>query len=242
MITTKSIVGVLAFFSLTVGTICAVIIIFSDTNVVQNLEYKEAYQAVAGIMNIITVIFLTYLTMYLPNYGVIAKTFIIIVLLVGLVAEIFLDLAGERAPNPQDIAIGHYILLTLNFLIRGYLTLFYIQQDWSVLPSLKLPQPSDLVPEMTAPVVKSVEKIATDEDEIGKYKARWRSILDRAREKGGQTIEQVSYKAGWDVVNNAIKDNQMNSDNLQKALDILKYNDGTEVKGISLTGGRAKRR
>ena len=232
---TKQLIALLAFFTMTVATICSVAIIFEDTQVIEKLEYTEAYKAGAGIGNITTALLLIYLTAFLPN-SMIVKGILILLLIAGVVLEMYLNLNA----TDKDLANADYVVITANFLFRGYLVLYFIQQDWSMLPKIVIPTAESIIPSFPSAPKAPASSIALDENVANKYTTQWRNILNKAREKGNQSIEQKSFKEGWDIVNNAIKANDMTNANLQRALDVLKYADGSEVTGVTVGGKKRK--
>ena len=90
MATGRNLLSVLTIISLAIGMFCTVILIFQETKVVEKLEYQEWYRVGAAIANVFVVFFLSYLILTSGNRSVAYKIFLVVLLGIGVVAELVL--------------------------------------------------------------------------------------------------------------------------------------------------------
>lgn len=87
----------------------------------------EEYIVPAAVGNTLCVVFLIWLTATIPTRSTAYKFIVIIFLVLGLIGEIYLTFFFTQPPA----VYGTYVLVVVNFLIRTFYVLEYVQDTWS---------------------------------------------------------------------------------------------------------------
>lgn len=87
----------------------------------------EEYIVPAAIGNTLCVVFLIWLTATIPTRSTAYKLIVILILILGIVGEIYLTFFFTKGPA----VYGTYTLVVVNFLIRTFYVLEYVQDSWS---------------------------------------------------------------------------------------------------------------
>lgn len=190
----------------------------------------EQFIVPGAVGNTLCVIFLVWITMLLPNRSNGYKFLIISILILGLIAEIYLTFFFPKPPA----VYGTYVLVVLNFLIRTFYVLDYVQDSWDFLdevPTLSKP---------SAPVSKPVEQRSepekkaelTDQQREAKRDAREKldasikTLKEDPRGYMGPSIQQADQEIG-----KQIRAGKSAYEAFRAAKDLLKYKDGTPYTG-----------
>lgn len=87
----------------------------------------EEYIVPALVGNTLCVIFLIWLTATIPTRSTAYKLIVIIFLILGIVGEIYMTFFFTQAPA----VYGTYALIVVNFLVRTFYVLEYVQDTWN---------------------------------------------------------------------------------------------------------------
>jgi hypothetical protein len=226
----RSFLSLIALVSLIGGTFATALglIKIGDDQSGQFMSDEE-YIIPAAVGNTLCVIFLIWLTATIPTRSTAYKFIVIIVLIFGLIGEIYLTFFFTEPPA----VYGTYILVVVNFLIRTFYVLEYVQDTWSPLSwndYVGTPRTS------TSSVTSSGEK---------KPEGEKRPELDeRAREikkKIGEAVTKMKADAkGFDgttqdkaykAFNAAIGNKKSAEDAYKAARAELRYKDGSVYTG-----------
>ena len=121
---TKNVVSVLTFVLFVAGTAFTGFGIFK-TSESSNRQLEESYIIPAQVLNGLTVMFLLYLAST-SNFSASYKLFVIVVLVSGMMIEIYLTSYADREAE----SIASYVFVAINFLIRAFFLVELIQGEW----------------------------------------------------------------------------------------------------------------
>lgn len=204
-----------------------------------NKQLEESYIIPAQVLNGLTVMFLLYLTStstFSPSY----KLFIIIILVGGMLVEIYLTSYADREAE----AISSYVFVAINFLVRAFLLIELVQGEW-VSPITQSIKPT-IKDSVIAPVQQAVKDImpkpsVTEEkpsvDKVMEYKEKWRTIVKDVKEKN-PNYDGATVSKAWKVIDESSDSGQFTKENLKEALDKIKNKDGTPITGVTIGGKR----
>lgn len=192
----------------------------------------EIFIIPATIANTLAVIFLLYLTFTLEDASTAYKLFIIILLLGGLIAEIYLTMFSEQ----KLPFIFSYIVMVINFFFRGFLVLQYVQSGNWVRPTW---------PEVTNPVTKAVESVKSavtesrpaEEDKGKVLHDLWRTVREEIKKVNPDYKESTLGMANR-FVNEARESGTITKDTLREAMKMIKTNAGEDIKPVAFGGRR----
>lgn len=195
----------------------------------------DEYIIPSQIFNALTVTFLLYLTANNVSFSPSYKLLIIILLVSGLVLEIYLTSYSDRDPE----SIAAYVFIVLNFLIRTFFLIDLSQGEWAspitqqVAPMQKAIKQTitDIVTPAPAPASSSSDSLVAD------YKEQWRSILKDVKAKNPD-VDGSTVGNAWRVIDEAVKNEEFTKAYLKEALSKLKNKDGSDVVGVSVGGKR----
>ena len=220
---------------------CTVILIFQETKVVEKLEYQEWYRVGAAIANVFVVFFLSYLILTSGNRSVAYKIFLVVLLGIGVVAELVLT----NIFSNLDVQYPVYLVITFNFLLRLYAIVKLVQEPWDVMTltsgntiSVAAPQVPAVVQNTISP--SAVEK-AMDED-AENFRNQFRAIHRQARLKvGDENFDNSAInKAYREVIDPAVAARDFSKDRLKEAASYLKDKSGNPIKDLTF-GGKKRR-
>jgi hypothetical protein len=198
---------------------------------------EEEYIVPAAVGNTLCVVFLIWLTATIPTRSTAYKLTVIVVLLVGLIGEIYLTFFFTSKPA----VYGTYVLVVVNFLIRTFYVLEYVQDTWSPVSWRDYPgapkqssgpsKPSESKPAERKPdgerkplddVQRLVSKTAKDklETSIKLFKA------EPSKQYDGKTIQDAIQAVNKEVTAGKTADEAFRS-----AKSLLKYKDGSSYTG-----------
>lgn len=238
---TKNIVSLLTFVLFIIGTGVTMYGIFR-TNDLSEKHLDEAYIIPAQVLNGLTVMFLLYLTST-SNFSPVYKLFMIVVLIGGLLLELYLTSYADRKAE----SIAAYVFITTNFLARAFFLIELIQGDW-VSPITRSARPiqqamkDTFVRSLTETVKEAAPSSIVDDklisDEISAYKDRWRTIVKDVK-ANNTDVDGSTISTAWRVIDDAVKASEFTKEHLKEALDKVKNKDGTSVSGVTI-GGRKR--
>jgi len=240
MATGRNILSLLSIISLAIGMFCTVILIFQETKVVEKLEYQEWYRVGAAIANVFVVFFLSYLILTSGNRSVAYKIFLVVLLGLGVVAELVLT----NIFTNLDVQYPVYLVITFNFLLRLYTVVKLVQEPWDVMTLtsgttvLTPPETIKTIEKIVAPA--SVER--SEDLDADKFREQWKSIFRQAREKVGRDNFDDSgiSKAYREIIDPAVLARDFSKDRLKAAAGYLTDKAGNKID-VAI-GGRVRRR
>lgn len=236
---TKNVVSVLTFVLFVAGTAFTGFGIFK-TSQSSNKQLEETYIIPAQVLNGLTVMFLLYLTST-SNFSASYKLFVIVVLVSGMMIEIYLTSYADREAE----SIASYVFVAINFLIRAFFLIELVQGKWvSPITDTVKPVQKAVKEAVVSPVQKAVTEMVsapTEEkpsvDKVMEYKDTWKAIVKDVKEKNPNYDGSTVSKA-WGVIDEASKANELTKDRLKEALDKIKNKDGSSVTGVTIGGKR----
>jgi hypothetical protein len=238
---TKNVVSLMTLVLFMIGAAFTIIGIFR-TNQMSEKNLDEAYIIPSQVLNGLTVMFLLYLTST-SNFTPLYKLLVIIVLVGGMMLEIYLTTYSDREAE----SIAAYVFITTNFLIRAFLLIELVQGEW-VTPMTRSAKPIQQAVKDTfvRPLTEAVKEVASpltvDEkpssDDISAYKDRWRAVVKDVK-ANNTDVDGSTIATAWRVIDEAVKNNEFTKEHLKEALDKVKNKDGTDVSGVTV-GGRKR--
>lgn len=235
----KNLASVGLFILLAGGIFCTIMVIFKKTKVIEALEYETYYQIGASVSNLFLVFIIGYLTAT-SSMEVVYKILIAILLVGGLIVELYLTIAfPEFVP---DYAI--YLLITFNFLFRTYLVVQNIQESWTLLSfdNMSSSGSAPLVRQLEKAVAPAaVEKAQDNEADafINQFKQLRRQALNKVGE--GNLDDREYAKALNEIIRPAAAAGNYSQEKLKEAAKYLKDKAGNVVD-LVFGGGRRRRR
>lgn len=207
-----------------------------EANTTNKKDTVLTHTVSANIINGLAVLVLIVLTINSTRFSTFYKMFIIIVLLVGLIVELYLIGTELYTKN-----YGSYVVLILNLLVRVYYLVYYFNDAWAMFPagtvvigqtvSAKKPEQVILPP--------SVEKVIDADSE--NFRNQFRSLFKQAREKVGRDNFDNSTidKAYREVIDPAVAARDFSRDRLKDAAKYLKDKSGNAIELVF--GGKRRR-
>lgn len=232
---TKNLTALGALVLLIAGAGVTIIGIFKAGEV-QDKTLGDEYIIPSQVFNSLTVVFLLYLTANNTSFSASYKLLIILLLVGGLVIEIYLTNYSDRKPE----SIAAYAFIVLNFLIRTFFLIDLSQSEW-ISP---ITQP-------VAPIQKAIKQTITDittstpspsptvssDTLVTEYKDQWRNIVKDVKAKNPD-VDGSTVGTAWRVIDEAVKNEELTKAYLKEALSKLKNKDGSDVTGVSVGGKR----
>lgn len=226
-----SVIGIL----LIVGAAYLNLLGILEANTTNNKDKLLGYVISGNIINSIAVLCLIILTINSTRLSSLFKVLLIIVLLTGLIGELYLVSTELYSKNYVN-----YIVLILNLLVRTYYLIYYFNQAWAMFPGSTIAI-TKTVQSVIAPSEGVKVNQLTDE-ETEAFKEKWRSIFKQARQKvGNENFDNSSMDKAWaEVINPAIKVRDYSADRLREAANYLKDKAGNQIKDL-VFGGKKRR-
>lgn len=194
------------------------------------LMSDEEYIIPAAVGNTLCVIFLIWLTATIPTRSTMYKFIVILFLIFGLIGEIYMTFFFTKPP----VVYGTYVLVVLNFLIRTFYVLEYVQDTWSPISW------NDYLgaPKASAP---SSSSSSGEKKPEGEKKPVLDDKAKEIKKKIGEAIgKMTSDSKGFDTAtrdkayrafNTAVDSGKSADDAYKAAKAELKYKDGSAYTG-----------
>jgi len=234
--TARSLLSLFTLICLMVATVATAIGVYEaniddDPNTTVDLKFVIP----AAVGNTLLIMVLVYLTATIKTIGPGTKFFISFVLIAGLVAEIYLTTYVEKMPE----SIATYFVIVLNFLLRSFYVLQFVQDEWTRPFGVSVPTIQE-VAKVVAP--ESIVKPSSGPAEKDKqsFTRRWDKIWERIRDSDKGLDMKSRSVAFSSVIRPAEKEGRTTDDVLMEAAKMLKYRDGTSVQTSDIKlGGRS---
>lgn len=196
----------------------------------------EEYVIPAAVGNTLCVVFLVWLTATIPTRSTAYKLIVILVLISGIIGELYLTFFFTQPPA----VYGTYVLVVVNFLIRTFFVLEYVQDTWSPVSWTSYqgaPKPS-AGPSKPAEQKSTGEKKPEGESsyksdpKYGETKDKLRAAMAKMKEdpKG---FEMKSEQQAFTELSKNLKDGKSFDESYRLAKAALKYKDGSTYTGAS---------
>jgi hypothetical protein len=184
----------------------------------------EEYIVPAAVGNTLCVVFLIWLTATIPTRSTAYKLTVILVLILGIVGEIYLTFFFTKGPA----VYGTYALVVVNFLIRTFYVLEYVQDSWSPVSwSDYAGAPKQSSSSSSSP--SSSEKKPDDDKEKEAKKKLGEAIAKiKADPKG---IDNKAMNDAYNKLKGEIKAGKSVDDAYKAGKGLLKYKDGSDYTG-----------
>jgi hypothetical protein len=212
-----------------------------EANTTNNKDTVVTYTVSANIINGLGVLCLVVLTINSIEFSSFYKAFVILILLGGLIAELYFIGTELYSRNYQT-----YIALILNLLIRVYYLIYYFNDAWAMFPSVgttniiqrTIIQPQKTIERTILPP--AAERVMDEDSEI--FRNQFKTIFRQAREKVGRDNFDNSTidKAYKEVIDPAVAARDFSRDRLKDAAGYLKDKTGNSIKDL-VFGGKKRR-
>jgi hypothetical protein len=228
----RSFLSLVALICLIGGTFATALgLIKIGENPTGQMVTDEEYIVPAAVGNTLCVIFLIWLTATIPTRSTAYKFVVILFLIFGLIGEIYLTFFFTEPPA----VYGTYVLVVVNFLIRTFYVLEYVQDTWSPVSWTDYqgaPKPSSSNgPAKPAGESKpSSEKKPEMDDKTKEIRKKIGEAVTKMRadtKKFDGSTQDKAYKA----FNAAIASGKTADDAYRAAKGELKYEDGSAYTG-----------
>lgn len=188
----------------------------------------EEYIVPAAVGNTLCVIFLIWLTATIPTRSTAYKFIVIIFLIFGLIGEIYLTFFFTKPPA----VYGTYVLVVVNFLIRTFYVLEYVQDTWSPISwndYLGAPKPGTSSSSSSGDKKPEGDK-KPDDDKTKEAKKKLGEAIAKikADPKG---IDGKAMNDAYNKLKDEIKAGKSVDDAYKAAKAVLKYKDGSAYTG-----------
>lgn len=226
----RSLLSLIALISLiggTFGTALGLIKIGDDPS--GQYISEEEYIIPAAVGNTLCVIFLIWLTATIKTRSTGYKLLVIIFLIVGLIGEIYLTFFFTEAPS----VYGTYILVTLNFLIRTFFVLEYVQDTWvpvSFADSTMASSKPISVGQIFGTLEKSESQRVPDDDRTKDAKKKLADAIAKIK-ADSRGIDGKAMNDAYDRLKGEIKSGKTVDEAYRSGKSLLKYKDGSPYTG-----------
>jgi hypothetical protein len=195
----------------------------------------------AALGNSIAVMFLIFLTATVPTRSVFYKMFVILILMVGLIVEIYLTMYANQMPD----AIATYIVIVLNFLIRMFYVLEFVQDDWASFSAATSVQSVVSQARQQMPSAKPMQTVSepSEDDTLRKdFISKWDRIKNKVRDASEGLLKESESDAWKNVMRPALDSKSYTVEKLKEAASKLKHEDGSPVavSSLEIRGGRKR--
>jgi hypothetical protein len=234
-----SVVGIL----LIVGAAYLNLLGIFEANTAKDKETILTYTVSANIINGLAVLALIILTINSTRFSSFYKVFIILFLLAGLIAELYLIGTQIYSKN-----YGTYVALLLNLLFRVYYLVYYFNDSWTLFPTsgtTKIIERTIVQPPSTQIIEKTILSPSAErvmDADADKFREQWKSIFRQAREKVGRDNFDDSgiSKAYKEIIDPAVAARDFSRDRLKAAASYLTDKSGSKID-VAFGGRRGKR-
>lgn len=224
-----SVIGIL----LIVGASYLNLLGIMEANTTNDKNTLLGYIISGNLINGIAVLCLIILTINSTSLSSFFKVFLIVILLVGLVGELYLISTELYSKNYVN-----YIVLIFNLLIRTYYLIYYFNESWAMFPGGTFTRTIErvIVPSEGAKVNQITDP------EVETFKKSWQDLFRQARTLVGQdNFDEISReKAYSEVIVPAIRSKDMSRDRLKDAATYLKDKSGKQISNL-VFGGKKRR-
>jgi hypothetical protein len=194
----------------------------------------EEYIVPAAVGNTLCVVFLIWLTATIPTRSTAYKLIVIVFLILGLIGEIYLTFFFTQPPA----VYGTYFIVVLNFLIRTFYVLEYVQDTWNPISwndYVGAPKPSSSSPSRPS----GESKPAADSSESKDYKSdpKYKETKDKlhaAEDKmkaDSRGFDGATDGKAFKALGEALKAGKSFDEAYRLAKAELKYKDGSAYTG-----------
>jgi hypothetical protein len=245
----KNIVSVIALMLFMTGSILTIVGVFRTHDLSEH-HIDEEFIIPSQILNSLTVMFLLYListSTFSPMY----KLLIIILLVGGLIIEIYLTSYADRQPE----SIAAYVFIAINLLLRAFFLIDLVQGEW-VKPFTQSVKPVQRI--VTENVVKPVEQVVkdvlptypltpklepTDQNASRELQSKWdklRKLVEGRSEGLNRDSESEAFRS---VIRPAKNSGRTDiKEVLREAVALLKDKDGVPIplNTVEAVGGRKR--
>lgn len=223
-----SLIALLALIGGTIATTLGLMKVQGDPTSFTITEEEFIVPAIIG--NSLCVIFLVWLTATIPSRSTGYKFTVIIILVFGIIGEIYLTLLVTKTPA----AYGTYVVVVANFLIRTFFVLEYVQDTWSPISwsdtvttgrsSSESKPTSEKKPEAEKkPDYKSDPKYKESKDKL-------RAAIDTMKSDSKKFDTSTDQKA-FQAFSEALRSGKSFDEAYKTAKSELKYEDGSAYTG-----------
>jgi hypothetical protein len=237
---TRSLLSVFAILFLMGSTAAIGMGIYAvNTDDDKSTEIPLKFLLPASIANTLLTIILLYLTATITTIGPGAKLFISILLIAGLVLEIYLTNYVTNMPE----SVATYFVIVLNILVRSFYVLQFVQDEWTRPFGTSVPTVAEVAKVVTPAPIAALPTViakppAPPQQNKGRMIDKWDSIWARIRDSPKGLDENSKNQAYREIIRPA-KGN-LTIDIVEQAAKALKYKDGTPVSASDIKlGGRS---
>jgi len=180
-------------------------------------------------MNVLCVVLLIYLIATIKGKSNFYKLMVAILLVSGLVAEIYMTTLLDMTNTAQEA--GTWVVIILNWLFRAFYVLEFVQEEWTPL----FPAAKEAVKAASSSSSSSTSSSGTT-DKLKELDKRWNDLLDKLRANNGgrEGLDGSSVGDAKKILSDARKSGSFNIDSvLSSAKSKIKRKDGA-----ALIGGR----
>lgn len=247
---TKNIVSLVTLLCFMIGTGFTLFGIFR-TNEMSEKNLDENFIIPSQVLNGLTVMFLLYLTSTNTVFSPAYKLLIIILLVGGMLIEIYLTNYADREAE----SIAAYVFIAINFLIRAFLFIDLIQSDWvkpftsPLKPAQKIVKDTVMKPieQAIKEVTKAVQeapKPEKTEDTSGKeLQDKWNKLKEILY-KSPEGLDKPSESEAWKTVVRPAKESGRTDikEVLKEATAVMKNSSGNPIplNTVDSVGGARK--
>lgn len=232
----------LASILLLIGAAYINLLAIYEANTTNDKDTVVTYTVSANIINGLAVLALVVLTINSTVFTTFYKAFVILILLGGLIVELYLIGTELYTRNYYT-----YIVLILNLLIRVYYLIYYFNEAWAMFPSMGtttviertvVQQPGKVIEKTILPP-KAERVMDADADN---FVEQWKNIFRQAREKVGRdNFDEMSREKGFqEVIRPAVAARDFSRDRLKDAAGYLKDKTGNPIRDLAF-GGKKRR-
>lgn len=196
----------------------------------------EEYIVPAFVGNTLCVIFLVWLTATIPTRSTAYKLIVIILLILGLIGEIYMTFFFTQPPE----VYGTYVLIVTNFLIRTFYVLEYVQDTWNPVSWTDYKGYIESPKQQSKPAAPSGEK--KPEGEKPKVDDKVKETKQKAREKLEASITNFksdpnkphdgsTINSAYQEISKQVEAGKSADEAHKAAKALLKYKDGSAYTG-----------
>ena len=194
----------------------------------------EEYIIPAAVGNTLCVIFLIWLTATIPTRSTAYKLVVILFLMLGLIGEIYLTFFFTEPP----IVYGTYVLVVVNFLIRTFYVLEYVQDTWSPVSWTDYqgaPKPASSASSSSSSSSSSSASSGDKKPVDDKEKEATRKITEAIKkmEADAKKVDNKSRQPAYDKTKSEIRAGKSVDDAYKAGKALLKHADGSAYTGAS---------
>lgn len=188
----------------------------------------EEYIVPAAVGNTLCVVFLIWLTATIPTRSTAYKLIVILVLILGLIGEIYTTFYFTTRPT----IYATYVLVVVNFLIRTFYVLEYVQDTWSPVSwndYLGAPKPASTSSAPSGEKKPEGEK-KPDDDKVKEAKKKLAEAIAKIK-ADPRGIDNKAMNDAYNKLKDELKAGKSIDDAYKAGKSELKYKDGAAYTG-----------